>query len=629
MKKQPKIRANRTTFLRNEDGIMAVVFAMMLPVFIVVAALAIDMGYAYWKRNIIQVDASVSALAGAGIAMDDGSIALDGSITYTLIDKDGDGAPDSDDSNDDGVIDGAVILIEALAYAEKTIEGEGILATVDVLPGNWNQDTRTFTSAGIWDPDSQELNSSVRMVYDTVSGTKSTLPDPLTTVLLLNAVMTTTRRASGFTNDNALPLFLASVVGRDDISISTEAIVAYHGGDHVNLDACITALNRTEKESFYINGTAFVWPEGCDIEVYSVDKCAIRAVGIPVVSVVAGDIDLATCGTEGQPECDEGAGIVEVVGGVCDTPNVQWSPEVPINESLDVVDPDYIPFGYLYPPSPPGGGNCGSVASDGSMINTTDYCDLFEEPELAIDPRPLSLTEDGPTGIRPDECGEGGQGATTFGPGNPPDFDYDEDGVLYIGNPGETTVFCGGIDIDGPAGSRVEFAGNIVVSGGEFEIKATVEITSYGYGCTLACPENAGMGVYLMDQARVNLHGSPGGETAGLGLLAQANGPLANFVFFEDQNSSLEGLPGNLAHSLRGTPDGAYAGTIFLQNSTAEMKGTAVSLLGPGPSGGCTVLIADKVYFNGTTEFYAGLTEDCSHDLPPAALGSLELAIYF
>ncbi len=137
MDKQPEIRTKRTGFLGNEDGIMAVIFALLLPVFVVIAALSIDMGYSYWKRNIVQVDASVSALAGAGIAMDDAELEIDGSITYTLIDKDGDGAPDSDDSDADGVLDGAVILIEALAYAEKTIAGEDILAAVDVLPGNW------------------------------------------------------------------------------------------------------------------------------------------------------------------------------------------------------------------------------------------------------------------------------------------------------------------------------------------------------------------------------------------------------------------------------------------------------------------------------------------------------------
>ena len=68
MDKKPRIRPRLDGLLRNEDGVMAVVFAMCLPVFLVCAALAIDMGYAYWKRNIVQVDASVSALAGSSCA---------------------------------------------------------------------------------------------------------------------------------------------------------------------------------------------------------------------------------------------------------------------------------------------------------------------------------------------------------------------------------------------------------------------------------------------------------------------------------------------------------------------------------------------------------------------------------
>ncbi len=616
MTKRPVHRNKLTTFVRNEDGIMAVVFALMLPVFIVVAALAIDMGYAYWKRNIVQVDASVSALAGAGIAMDDGSIELDGTITYTLIDKDGDGAPDNDDINSDSVPDGAVILIEALAYAEKTISGEGILATADVLPGNWDQANRIFTSAGSWDPASQ-LFTTNPIAYNTLTGVWTAVSDP---IVPLNAVLTTTRRATGFTNDNPLPLFLAGVIGRDDIDINTQAIAAYLGGDNVNLDACIMALNRTERNSFYINGTALVWPEGCDIEVYSNHDCAIRAVGIPVISVVAGGVNLATCGNEGEPACDQGAGTVEVVGGVCDTPNVQWSPEAPVNESLAAPGPGYIPFGYLYPPLDNADGNC----FEG------DLCGLFDNANLAqpIDPttvpiylRPDSLADGGPTDVRPGEC-DGTESSTDFHAA-----DYDAEGILYIGEPGKTTVFCGGISVFGPSGVTVEFAGNIVISGGEFEVAATVSMVSYGFNDPNP-PADAGMGVYLMDQARVNLHGSPGGE-GGVGLAAQASGPLANFVFFEDPNSDLDGLPGNQAHSLRGTPDGAFGGTLFFQNSTSELKGTAQSLLTPGPNGGCTVLIADMIYFNGTTDFTAQLTPECASRLPPAALGSLKLAIYY
>jgi hypothetical protein len=602
-----ELRTRLKSFLGNDDGIMAIVFALCLPVFVVVAALAIDMGYSYWKRNIVQVDASVSALAGAGIAMDDGTLAPDGTITFTLIDRDGDGAPDNDDTDGIAGSDGAVILLEALDYAEKTIGGEGILHTEDVLPGHWDRDSRVFTSAGTWDDPVSQTFTISPMAYNTLTRAWTVVPDP---IVPLNAVMTTTRRADDGPNTNPLPLFLAAAVGMPDVNINTEAIAAFVGGDNTDLDACITALNRSDPNSFYINGTGWVWPEGCDIEVYSSDDCAIRAVGIPVISVVDGTVDPLTCDTEGFPSCSDGAGVVEVAGDVCDTPNVNWTPGPP--EAGSLTPPDDIPFGYLYPPG-----------SNGISANCleSDYCGLFDIPDTPLSGsinRPPSLADGGPTDVMPDECVGYDGGSTDFH-----EDAYDENGLLQIGTPGETTVFCGGISVFGPSGSTVEFAGNIVISGGEFEVAATVAMTSSDDVA------NPGMGVYLMDEARVNLHGSPGGEGAGIGLVAQASGPLANFVFFEDPNSDLDGLSGNLAHSLRGTPDGAFAGALFFQNSTAEMKGTAESLLSPGPNGGCTVLIADKVYFNGTTEFSASLSEDCSENLPPAGLGSLELRLYF
>ena len=49
------------------------------------------------------------------------------------------------------MVDGAVILNAALAYAEKTIAGEDVLDVVDVLAGNWEPTTRIFTRAGLQD----------------------------------------------------------------------------------------------------------------------------------------------------------------------------------------------------------------------------------------------------------------------------------------------------------------------------------------------------------------------------------------------------------------------------------------------------------------------------------------------
>ena len=113
MDKRPEIRTRLTGFLSNEDGIMAVIFALCLPLFVVMAALAIDMGYSYWKRNTLQVDASASALAGAGRLMDDGIYdPVNEIVIFATVDEDGDGEPDNLDRDGDGVPDGAVVYIK-------------------------------------------------------------------------------------------------------------------------------------------------------------------------------------------------------------------------------------------------------------------------------------------------------------------------------------------------------------------------------------------------------------------------------------------------------------------------------------------------------------------------------------
>ena len=119
------------------------------------------------------------------------------------------------------------------------------------------------------------------------------------------------------------------------------------------------------------------------------------------------------------------------------------------------------------------------------------------------------------------------------------------------------------------------------------------------------------------------MHGGPGAE--GIGLVAQDSGPLKDFIFFEDPNSTLEGLPGNPDHSLRGTPLGAFSGILFFQNSDVEFKGTADALLGLAGDG-CTILISDEIYFNGTTQFYADAS-GCGGDFPPQGLGELTLRL--
>jgi len=553
MDKKPRIRPRLDGLLRNEDGVMAVVFAMCLPVFLVCAALAIDMGYAYWKRNIVQVDASVSALAGAGIAMDDGKVDIDGTITYTLIDKaPADGAPDSDDSDADGVIDGAVILIEALAYAEKTIVGEDILAAVDVLPGNWEPTTRVFTRAGTWDAVTLMFTTDPA-AYDTATGIWTPVADP---IVPLNAVMTTTRRADDGPNNNPLPLFLAAAVGMPEVNINTSAIATIDVGDPIALTGCITALNDEDppkEATFYINGTALVEAPGCDINVYSEAICALDAKGNPDLTVLDANL----------------GGAINVGGIACETANVNIDPTPTDYYDKFVEDP----YGYLQP-----------LAS--CLGEVTEYCNL-------------NLVTTG--------------GACTAATAVEQNFTLAVDEVFTLPN-GE---YCGGFRISGASGSKVIFDGIYVIRFGELDVASSVAMES-----TEALALSGGVGFYLMDGARVNLHGSPGGSAA-IGLQAQMYGPLKDFVFFEDPYNDIEPF----SHSLRGTPLGAIDGIMFFQESDVEFKGTADALFPLTPGDGCTILIADEIYFNGTTQFSADMGGCAARDIPDAALGEMALRL--
>ena len=50
--------------LHDESGVIAIIFAICIPLFVGLAALAIDMAYGYKVRNTVQVAASAAALAG-------------------------------------------------------------------------------------------------------------------------------------------------------------------------------------------------------------------------------------------------------------------------------------------------------------------------------------------------------------------------------------------------------------------------------------------------------------------------------------------------------------------------------------------------------------------------------------
>src|SRR3546814_1926482 len=164
---------------RDRSGAFAPISALVLTVIIGFGALTIDMGYNYVMRNRLQVTADAAALAGA--------------------------------SQLEFLPDQSTIVPEARNYADRNMSiaayGE-VLAAQDVVVGNWEPDTRTFT-AGL---------------------------DPL------NAVMTTTRQqeASG----NAVPAFLGGIAGFSSYDANASAIATWGIGDRKSTTSELQSLMR-------------------------------------------------------------------------------------------------------------------------------------------------------------------------------------------------------------------------------------------------------------------------------------------------------------------------------------------------------------------------------------------------
>ncbi len=181
------IRRRSLAMRRDRDGVVAVMMAATLPALVAFAALAIDMSYAYWIRTQLQHAASAAALAGAS------QLSLSG-LAADIVDA---------------------VKAETVDYADKNLDpavhGMTLLAP-DVILGNWDPATRTFTRMG------------------TTSGAGTACPDPVNAVdgtnpddcLPIDAVEATTRRAD--MNGNPLNLFLGAAVGLAQTDISTVAI---------------------------------------------------------------------------------------------------------------------------------------------------------------------------------------------------------------------------------------------------------------------------------------------------------------------------------------------------------------------------------------------------------------------
>lgn len=163
-------------------------------------------------------------------------------------------------------------------------------------------------------------------------------------------------------------------------------------------------------------------------------------------------------------------------------------------------------------------------------------------------------------------------------------------------------VYCGGIKWTG--NGTATFEGDYVIREGSLDI-----------GGNVAVDGSAGVGFYLQGTGSTVDFGG----TSDVTMTAQNSGtsPLDGFIFFEDQSKDPQE-----SHTLRGTNGGSYEGVLYFSGDV-EMKGTADGGLAESD---CTVLIADTVYFNGTTGINANST--CSgFDGPPAGVGDMQVRL--
>jgi Flp pilus assembly protein TadG len=316
----------------DRRGAFAPIAALVITVLLGFGALTIDMGYNYHMRNKLQLSADASALAGA--------------------------------SQLEFLPDQTPMVNEALDYADRNMafaDYGNVLVAADVVAGNWDPDTRSFTPA----------------------------LDPL------NAVMTTTRRQTA--SGNAVPAFLGGIAGFSTYDISASGIAIWGIGPDFFPTGCIIATSADEEEAFYIFGTATITATDCSIEVASTADCAMHAHGTPTITYVVGD---ETGINVGGTYCEKGSVDIDPPpqGGQEDVGNDPYANNDPCMDGLacnaDCTETDF---------SLEGGGTlspgvyCGGITLTGSgsvMLESGDY--IIREGALDVG---ANIAFDGSAGV--------------------------------------------------------------------------------------------------------------------------------------------------------------------------------------------------------------------------------------
>ncbi len=166
-------------------------------------------------------------------------------------------------------------------------------------------------------------------------------------------------------------------------------------------------------------------------------------------------------------------------------------------------------------------------------------------------------------------------------------------------------VYCGGISLTGNGTATLQ-PGTYYIKNGPF--KVTGNRTLNGNGVAFVLTGSA---------ASLDL-----GGVSSMSLSAPTTGDYAGFVFFGDRENPATGT-----HKIHGTPLGAFHGIAYFPNATVELKGTATGDV-TGGTDDCSIMVADKVFFNGTIDLELGVECADYQGLPPfEGLGPLALRL--
>ncbi|MFQ5775383.1 MAG: TadG family pilus assembly protein [Kiloniellaceae bacterium] len=184
---------SRRPFLRDERGSVGILFAVSLTMIAGFAALVVDSSYFYVMQNRLQVAADAAAIAAIGLL------------------------PNQDAAR-----------TAALDYAAKNLPGAdngNVMTAGDVVFGNWDDATRSFTPGGV----------------------------------PVNAVQTTARRTQA--GGNAVPTFFGVVLGYQQVDIATSAVALQFSLD----EFCMVALDPSASGAISLTGDSKIEVEECGI----------------------------------------------------------------------------------------------------------------------------------------------------------------------------------------------------------------------------------------------------------------------------------------------------------------------------------------------------------------------------